>query len=228
MDMTGEYRIAARREAVWAALNDPEFLKACIAGCESLTLTSSTSMAGRIAVDIGPMKGVFAGTVVLSNVNPPESATISGEADGGSAGRVRGGADVTLADDDGGTMLRYAIRTQVGGHLAQLGSRRIDTTARTMADDFFGAFAAKLGAEEPTVTAPPLATPTPGGEEAAEDELIDRLEHRVEDYAEDVAEAAEEAEQEVEVAAGRGFLGGPYVWGLLVILIGLAVIVLMR
>lgn len=203
MELAGEYRIAARRETVWAGLNNPDLLKACLPEHEGMVVE-----------------------LALSDLDPAQSLTINGESHGGAIGTVSGGAHVTLADDDEGTLLRYAIRAHVSSRTAQLGSRVIDTMAGKLADDFFGVFAAKMGAEEPTVKAPPLATP--GADDAAEEELIDRLEHRVEDFADDVAEAAEEAEQEVEVAAGRGFLGGPYVWGLLVILAGVVAIVLMR
>jgi carbon monoxide dehydrogenase subunit G len=224
--MTGEYRIPARREAVWAALNDPEILKACIPGCEELTKTSDNSMTAKVVAKVGPVKATFVGDVTFENVNPPQSYTIVGEGKGGVAGFAKGGADVTLAEDGEATVLTYAVKAQVGGKLAQLGSRLVDGTAKKMADEFFGNFTTKLTGEEPVVKAPPLAASD--GEEAADEEFVDRLEHRVDDFAEDVAEAAEEAEQELEVAAGRGFLGGPYMWGLIVILIGVAALAIMR
>lgn len=226
MEMTGEYRIPARREVVWAALNDPEVLKACIPGCETLTGNAEDGMSAKVVAKVGPVKATFTGDVAFSNVVAPESYTIQGEGKGGVAGFAKGGADVHLADAGEETVLTYKVRAQVGGKLAQLGSRLIDSTAKKMADDFFGAFATRVGGE-PTIAAPPLSTP--GGEDAAaEEELIDRLEHRVDEFSEDLTEAAKEAEQELEVAAGRGFLGGPYVWGLLVILVGIAALALLR
>ncbi|MGI9499239.1 MAG: SRPBCC family protein, partial [Geminicoccaceae bacterium] len=108
MDMNGEYRIAAPRETVWAGLNDPETLRASIPGCESLEKTGDTSFSAKVVAKVGPVKAKFGGDVTLSNINPPESYTISGEGKGGAAGFAKGGADVKLADDgEGGTILTY-------------------------------------------------------------------------------------------------------------------------
>lgn len=224
MEMTGEYRIPARRDAVWAALNDPEVLKACIPGCEELTRTADDAMTAKIVAKVGPVKATFVGDVTFSNVVVPESYTIRGEGKGGVAGFAKGGADVRLAEDGNSTILSYTVTGQVGGKLAQLGGRLIDTTAKQMADSFFGAFAARLGGDAPIVPAPALAP----GDEAATDEAVDRAEHRVDDLAQDLIDTAEIVEEDIEVAAGRGFLGGPYVWGLIVILIGVAAILLFR
>ncbi|MFN3500422.1 MAG: SRPBCC family protein, partial [Pannonibacter indicus] len=140
MDMTGEYRIPAPRTDVWNALNDPDVLKACIPGCESLEMTSPTEMTAAVTAKIGPVKAKFQGAVTLENLNPPESYTIAGEGKGGVAGFAKGSADVHLAEDGGDTILTYTVKAQVGGKLAQLGSRLIDSTARKMADEFFGNF----------------------------------------------------------------------------------------
>ena len=138
MDMEGSETIAASVEDVWAALNDPEVLKACIPGCESLEKTSDTELAAVAALKIGPVKAKFAGEVTLSNLNPPHSYTISGEGKGGVAGFAKGGADVSLApSDDGGTLLTYVVKADVGGKIAQLGSRLIDSTAKKLARQFF-------------------------------------------------------------------------------------------
>ncbi|MBZ9938505.1 carbon monoxide dehydrogenase subunit G [Mesorhizobium sp. BR1-1-16] len=225
MEMNGEYQIPARREVVWAALNDPAVLKACIPGCEALTRTEDGRMNLTVRTRIGPTEAVFAGTVTFADVLEPERCTMLGEADGGPAGAVKGAADVQLVVAGEGTILSYALKAQVGSQLAQLGSRLIDTSAKTMANAFFAAFAARLGGEL-TVIAPPLATPGP--DEAAEDELVDRIEHRVDDEAENVSEIAEEVEQELEVAAGRGVLGGPYVWGLIALLVVIVALAIMR
>ena len=141
MDMTGEERIAAPRDAVWAALNDPEILKACIPGCQSLTMKSPTELEATVKLKIGPVSASLSGEVTLSNLNPPESYTISGEGKGGIAGFAKGGAVVGLTDKDGGTLLSYNVEAQIGGKLAQLGQRLINGTAKKLADEFFAGFA---------------------------------------------------------------------------------------
>jgi hypothetical protein len=200
MVLKGEYRIPAPREQVWGMLNDPAVLRECIPGCESLDGSAEEGFAARVTTKVGPVKATFNGEVKLSNVNPPESYTISGEGKGGVAGFAKGGADVHLAENGGETVLSYAVNAQVGGKLAQLGSRLIDSTAKKLADQFFSCFAEKAGA--------------PAAAEAAETPI-----HRIE-------EAMQEAEEEVEAKAAMGFLGGPIVWGLLVILALLLVYVI--
>ena len=145
MDMTGEYRISASREEVWKALNAPEILKRCIPGCEELEMVSDTEMTAKVKTRVGPVSASFTGKVTLSDINPPASYKISGEGQGGVAGFAKGGAEVTLKDDGGETVLRYAATAQVGGKLAQIGSRLIDATAKKMANDFFGKFAEEVG-----------------------------------------------------------------------------------
>lgn len=141
MDMTGEYRIPAPRDKVWAALNDAETLKASIPGCESLEKTGDDAFTAKVVAKVGPVKAKFSGDVKLLNINPPESYTISGEGKGGAAGFAKGGADVKLADDgEGGTILTYTAKADVGGKLAQLGSRLIDGTSKKMANEFFANF----------------------------------------------------------------------------------------
>ena len=144
MDMSGEERIAAPREAVWAALNDPEVLKACIPGCQSLTMKSPNELEATVKIKIGPVSATFNGEVTLSNLNPPESYTISGEGKGGIAGFAMGGADVRLAEDGDGTILSYDVKAQIGGKLAQLGSRLIDSTSKKLAAQFFADLGTKL------------------------------------------------------------------------------------
>ncbi len=145
--MTGEYRIAAAREAVWAALNDAEVLKQCIPGCDSLDWLSDHEIEAVVTARVGPVKARFKGRVTLSDLDPPSSYTISGEGQGGAAGFARGSARVTLADDGDGTLLRYTVKASVGGKLAQIGARLIDSAAKKMANDFFAAFAAIAGGE---------------------------------------------------------------------------------
>ncbi|MEP5622320.1 MAG: carbon monoxide dehydrogenase subunit G, partial [Hyphomicrobiales bacterium] len=137
MDMNGSHRIPAKRDAVWAALNDPEVLKVCIPGCDSLEMTSDTEMTAAVTSKIGPVKAKFKGAVTLSDINPPESYTISGEGKGGVAGFAKGSAKVSLAEEGDETVLTYEAKAQVGGKLAQLGSRLIDSTAKKMAEEFF-------------------------------------------------------------------------------------------
>ena len=148
MEMTGERRIPAPRRKVWDALNDPEILKQCIAGCESLDKTSDTEFSARVTSRVGPVTAKFTGKVELSDVDPPNGYTISGEGQGGVAGFAKGGAKVQLADDGDGTLLTYEANGTVGGKLAQIGSRLIDSTARKMADDFFDKFAEAVGGAE--------------------------------------------------------------------------------
>ncbi|MDV7142113.1 carbon monoxide dehydrogenase subunit G [Tropicimonas sp. TH_r6] len=148
MDMTGEHRIAASREVVWAALNDPEVLRACIPGCETLEQTADTTMQAEVVQKIGPVKARFKGEVELVNVVPPESYTIQGEGKGGVAGFARGAADVALSEEDGETLLSYSVHAQVGGKLAQLGSRLINSTSKKLANKFFDNFSAHLNGPE--------------------------------------------------------------------------------
>lgn len=157
MEMTGERRIGAPRETVWAALNDPAVLKEAIPGCESVERIGDDQFQAKVSMKLGPMSAKFGGKVTLSNINPPASYTISGEGTGGAMGFAKGGADVAL-DEIGPseTLLRYNVKAQVGGKMAQLGARLIDSTAKSMADQFFDRFAAQLApaaAPEPVAVA---------------------------------------------------------------------------
>jgi carbon monoxide dehydrogenase subunit G len=145
MDMTGEYRISAPRSRVWEALNDPEILKQCIPGCEEIQKQSDTEMTAKVVAKVGPVKAKFAGKVTLGDIDPPNGYTITGEGSGGAAGFGKGGAKVNLAEDGADTVLTYTAHAQVGGKLAQIGSRLIDGTARKMADDFFAKFTQVVG-----------------------------------------------------------------------------------
>ncbi len=145
MEMNGSHIIPASREAVWEALNDADVLRACIPGCEELEMSSPTEMSATVVTKIGPVKAKFKGDVTLENLNPPNSYTISGEGKGGIAGFAKGGADVTLTEVPEGTQLDYNVDAKVGGKIAQLGSRLIDSTARKLADQFFTNFSEKVG-----------------------------------------------------------------------------------
>jgi uncharacterized protein len=178
MDMSGEYRIPAPREQVWAALNDPEILKASLPGCETLERVSDHEFAATVAAKVGPVRAKFNGQVRLSDLNPPESYKISGEGKGGAAGFAKGGADVRLVEESAGvTVLSYTAKADVGGKLAQLGSRLIDATAKKMADEFFENFRRQVTGPEvaaaPEVVAPHEAAasdaaPAPVGAPPAE------------------------------------------------------------
>lgn len=149
MDMTGERRIPAPRQTVWDALNNPEVLKASIPGCESLEKTEDDKMQATAAVKVGPISARFNGKVQLSDIDPPNSYTISGEGQGGVAGFAKGGAKVVLTDEGPVTLLTYQVNAQVGGKLAQLGGRLIDATAKQMADAFFDRFGKQVEAMSP-------------------------------------------------------------------------------
>lgn len=144
MTMTGEVVLPAGRDAVWAALNDPEVLKACIPGCESLEKASDTEFQAAARVAVGPVKARFTGKVLLADLDPPNGYTISGEGQGGVAGFARGGARVRLEDAEGGTRLTYDVEATVGGKIAQLGGRLINGVAKKYADEFFANFAKAL------------------------------------------------------------------------------------
>ena len=153
MEMTGEFRIPAPRQRVWEGLNDPGVLKQCIPGCQALEKVSDTEFNGRVIASVGPVRATFGGKVTLSDLDPPQSYTISGEGSGGVAGFAKGGAKVNLAEDGAATVLTYAVQAQVGGKLAQVGSRLIDGVARKKANDFFGHFAAVMAPEQPAPAA---------------------------------------------------------------------------
>ena len=163
MDMNGERLLPAPRQTVWAALNNPEILKVAIPGCEKLEATSPTEMTATAAVKIGPIAARFAGKVTLSDIDAPNGYRIAGEGQGGVAGFAKGGASVHLTDAPEGTLLSYEVQAQVGGKIAQLGARLIDSTAKQMADAFFDNFAKELARTmAPTPeTAAPTRAPSP-------------------------------------------------------------------
>ncbi|HBT41565.1 MAG TPA: carbon monoxide dehydrogenase [Rhodospirillaceae bacterium] len=140
MDLKDQRRIAASREAVFAALNDPEILAKAIPGCESLDKVSDTEFAAVVTAKVGPVRAKFNGQVTLSDLNPPESYTITGEGKGGAAGFAKGGAVITLVEDGDGTLLNYEVKADVGGKLAQLGGRLIEGTSKKLAGEFFSTF----------------------------------------------------------------------------------------
>jgi len=172
MDMTGERRILASRQVVWSALNDPEVLRVTLPGCESLEKQSDTAMKATASVKIGPISARFTGNVQLSDMDPPNGYTITGEGQGGVAGFAKGGAKVKLDDDGGATVLRYEVHAQVGGKLAQLGARLVDASARQLAEQFFDRFSARVAPAEtaaapgPAALSVSAAAPAPAQEHA--------------------------------------------------------------
>ncbi len=143
MQMNGSERIAATKEAVWAALNDPEILKQCIPGCDKLEMTSGNEMTASVTLKVGPVKASFSGKVMLSDIDAPNGYRITGEGAGGVAGFAKGGANVRLESEAPEmTVLHYDVDAQVGGKIAQLGGRLIDSTAKKLAGEFFTKFGA--------------------------------------------------------------------------------------
>lgn len=140
MEMTGEQIIPLAQQQVWEALNDPEILKACVAGCDLLEKVSDNEFKVGLVAAVGPVKAKFAGKLTLMDLNPPNSYSLSFEGSGGMAGFGKGTAQVSLTPEGSGTRLSYTAKAQVGGKLAQIGSRLIDGVARKMADDFFVKF----------------------------------------------------------------------------------------
>ena len=184
MKMNGEFRVPTDRETVWRALNDPAVLKECLPGCQEIEKTSDTEMTATLVIKVGPVKATFAGGVTLSDIDPPNGYTLSGQGQGGAAGFASGEAKVRLVEEDGATVLQYECDAKVGGKLAQIGSRLIDSTAKKLAKQFFDSLAEKLGGgEEPDAEAVPeaeAAAPAPPAEPAPPepDPLRRRPKHR--------------------------------------------------
>ncbi len=170
MEIAGEFRIAADKQTVWEALNDPEILRASIPGCESVERHSDTQLTAVVKIRMGPVRATFKGKVTLSDLDPPNSYTISGEGEGGVAGFGRGSARVTLADVEGETLLTYAAKAEVGGKLAQIGSRLVESATRKLSKDFFDNFSkvVETGAAQPSAAAQPSPGDAPAPQPSAE------------------------------------------------------------
>jgi carbon monoxide dehydrogenase subunit G len=182
MKMQGERLIQAPQQDVWKALNDPVVLQQCIPGCEEMQKVSDNDFSAKVRAKVGPVSLTMTGDVHLSDLNPPASYRITGQGKGGAAGFARGGADIRLEDKGGATLIAYDVDAQVGGKLAQIGSRLIDSTARKMADDFFSRFVAIVesggkarGGLPPDGSTPVAGAAAQGGpaREDAGDELSD-------------------------------------------------------
>ena len=166
MELTGERLIPAPLRTTWDALNDPDILKECITGCESLERTEPDTFAAVVAVKVGPVNARFRGTLKMTNVQAPHSYTINFDGQGGVAGFGKGSADVSVSEEGQQTRLKYAARAQVGGKIAQIGSRLIDAAAAKISEDFFAAFETRLRPAQPqgaAVVAPAPMTPDPSG-----------------------------------------------------------------
>ena len=145
MELNDKIFIAAPMAQVYEALNDPEVLKACIPGCEELIKHSNTELEAKVVLKVGPVKAKFSGNVTLDQSGAPDQFSLTGKGNGGAAGFARGGADVTLTEHDDGTMLTYTAKAEIGGKLAQLGSRLIVGTAKKLASKFFVKFSELAG-----------------------------------------------------------------------------------
>ena len=163
MELTGERLIPASRPDTWAALNDPAVLKSCIAGCESLDSTGPDAFATVVALRVGPVSARFKGNLQMTNIAAPTSYTINFDGQGGVAGFGKGSADVALSEQGAQTLLKYTARAQVGGKMAQVGSRLIDAAAGKITDDFFKAFEAHLLALNPQIAADAAAEASASG-----------------------------------------------------------------
>ena len=144
MEMKGEQLLPAPQDVVWKALNDPEVLKVCVPGCESITPSGDNAYDVLMVARVGPVSAKFKGKLTLSDINPPNSYSIAFEGQGGAAGFAKGGAQVRLAPEGGSTKLVYEAKANVGGKLAQIGSRLVDAAAKKVADEFFKNFNAKV------------------------------------------------------------------------------------
>ena len=168
MEMTGEQLVPAPQQAVWDALNDPQMLKACVPGCESIEPAGENAYQVLMVARVGPVSAKFKGKLSLSDIRAPQSYSLAFEGQGGAAGFAKGGAQVRLSPKDSGTVLAYDVKASVGGKLAQIGSRLVDAAAKKIADDFFRNFnekvAAQHGSEDTTVILPKDGEDRPAAE----------------------------------------------------------------
>ncbi len=147
MELSDEIKIDAPKTLVYGALNDPEILQRCIPGCEELIKHSDTELEAKVVLKVGPVKARFSGNVTLNTEGAPDAFSLTGQGNGGAAGHAKGGADVSLEEDGGTTLLKYTAKADVGGKLAQLGSRLIQSTAKKLAAKFFTSFAEVMAKE---------------------------------------------------------------------------------
>lgn len=175
MEMSGEQRIPATQAETWAALNDPEMLKACVPGCESIERVAENEYQVLMMARIGPVSAKFKGKLALADIDPPNSYSLAFEGQGGAAGFGKGSARVQLEPDGEGTLLRYQANANVGGKLAQIGSRLVDSAARKISQDFFAAFNEKVAAQHaPDAARPPAGDTHPPDGDAHHVEAVSR------------------------------------------------------
>jgi hypothetical protein len=222
--MTGEYRIPAPRDTVWRALNDPDVLRASIPGCEELDMVSDNELTAKVTAKVGPVKQKFNGAVFLENVNAPHSYTLRGEGKG-TAGFAKGSADVQLEEQGVETVLRYQAHADVGGKLAQLGSRLVKGSAQKMADDFFSNFVAQVTGAPAPAEAEAAEVPAPQEVEAAREKPPER---EVPARAAAAARAAKRATEERLKAppSEKPFWQRPVVVGVAVVVVLLVILIL--
>ena len=224
MDMQGEVRIPAAREIVWEALNDPEVLRECITGCQSLEKTEDGNFEATVQVKVGPVKATFKGAVRLENVAAPESYAIVGEGKGGTAGFAKGSADVKLTEDRGETVLGYTVDAKVGGKLAQIGARLVNSTAKKYATEFFDKFAeiARQRDGGTVPTAETVVAPAPEREAPAEPPRHRKTEAEPEAGARHDAIKADIAKTAIgaaDEAAGKRRGMSPMTWILILVIV---------
>lgn len=243
MELSGEHKISAPRKVVWAALHDPDILKDCIKGCQRMEKVSDHALSATVQAKVGPVKATFEADVTIVDPVAPERYTLVGEGKGGVAGFAKGSADVALEEDGSGTILRYDARATVGGKLAQLGSRLVDTTAKKYAADFFEAFSEKVGIMAVTPEAvesrpvPPPApepsgriepTPRPEISAARVDEGLSEAEIAYRARPIDSPHGEDSAEEKLEVAAGRNVWGGAFMWGIFAFAVVILVLIALQ
>lgn len=163
MELTGQRRLAVDRATAWRALNDPEILRQAIPGCESIEATGPGEYAVAVVASLGPVRAKFKGTLHLEDVVEPQSYTLRFEGQGGAAGFAKGTAQVTLNEVERSTHLDYAVNARIGGRIAQVGNRLVDSAALRLADDFFAAFERLVGGQQaaPAPAEPAQAPRTP-------------------------------------------------------------------
>ena len=237
MELKGEHRIPAPRDMVWDALHDPDTLRACIRGCERLEKIDDNRMVATVQAKVGPVKATFDADVVITESEYPDRYVLEGEGKGGVAGFATGSAEVHLAEDGRETVLTYHSKAKVGGKLAQLGSRLVDSTARKYASDFFSLLSDRLSVAAVTPAASAQAAPTGAvaaasaadGWRSGDHDGVGRIEPTIGQIDEGTTEAeiarrstpidsphAEDTvERRLEVEAGKRTFGGPWFWGIL-------------
>ncbi|MEM7694579.1 MAG: carbon monoxide dehydrogenase subunit G [Pseudomonadota bacterium] len=220
MEMTGEHKIPAPRKMVWDALHDPEILKDCIKGCQRLEKVSERALRASVLAKVGPVKATFDADVTIVDPVAPEKYTLVGEGKGGVAGFAKGSADVTLSDAGADTLLAYHVRASVGGKLAQLGSRLVDTTAKKYAADFFDTLSQKLSVAAVTPPVSPTA--------AKLEEGFSQMETAAAGGPVDAPRPEDRAARELEVASAKREWGSAVLWGILAFAVVILVLIALR